>query len=102
MSSGTKLQLRVAADTRRAARVRMEAAAYGVWIRLRERNDCHCRPLTEPFPDYRSMLDALTPVTAGAGTDTTLVIENLRQPQPVEDRTDLESCRRDQSAQCRR
>ncbi|WFR71189.1 MerR family transcriptional regulator [Prescottella defluvii] len=50
-------------DLRRTPLVRIDATAHGIWMRLPDRGDRHCRLLTEPFPDYRTMLAAMPPPT---------------------------------------
>ncbi|MFF9363929.1 DNA polymerase III subunit beta family protein [Streptomyces griseoluteus] len=54
------------AEVRRGARVRIEAVPHGVWLRIPEREDRHCRLLSEDFPDHRSMLASLGEATTRA------------------------------------
>ncbi|WP_040702956.1 DNA polymerase III subunit beta family protein [Nocardiopsis ganjiahuensis] len=60
-------QLRdAAAEVRRSALVRIEAAPHGVWFRLTGRGDRYCGTLSEVFPDYRLMLASLPEATTRA------------------------------------
>lgn len=54
------------AEVRRGARVRIEAVPHGVWLRMSEREDRHCRLLSEDFPDHRLMLTSLGEATTRA------------------------------------
>lgn len=54
------------AEVRRSARVRIEAVPHGVWLRMPEREDRHCRLLSEGFPDHRLMLASLGEATTRA------------------------------------
>lgn len=49
----------VVTEIRRSAPVGVEAAPRGVWLRMTDREDQHCRLLPEDFPDYRLMLASL-------------------------------------------
>lgn len=51
------------ADLRRIPVARIEATEHEMWMRGPDSGDRQCRLLPEPFPDYRSMLDALPAVT---------------------------------------
>lgn len=53
-------------EVRRSARVRIEAVPHGVWLRMPEREDRHCRLLSEDFPDHRLMLASLGEATTRA------------------------------------
>ncbi|MFC4605315.1 MerR family transcriptional regulator [Rhodococcus kronopolitis] len=66
-------------DLRRAPLARIEASEHGMWIRLPDRDDRHCRLLPEPFPDYRSMLDALPAVTTRVEVSKTLLLRALEE-----------------------
>ena len=55
-----------AAEVRRSALVRIEAAPHGVWFRLAGRADRYCGTLPEEFPDYRLMLASLPEATTRA------------------------------------
>lgn len=48
------------ADIRRSGLVRLP---HGIWLRVADREDRHCRLLPEEFPDYRLMLASLGEVT---------------------------------------
>lgn len=48
------------ADIRRSRLVRLP---HGIWLRVADREDRHCRLLPEEFPDYRLMLASLGEVT---------------------------------------
>jgi DNA-binding transcriptional MerR regulator len=63
--NGDELRAAVA-EIRRSALVRLEAAPHGVWLRVAEREDRHCRLLPEEFPDYRLMLMSLGEATTRA------------------------------------
>ncbi|MFC8920414.1 MerR family transcriptional regulator [Streptomyces sp. NPDC057116] len=56
-------------EVRRSPLVRLEATPHGMWLRLGERDDRHCRLVKERFPDHRQMLaslpEATTRVTVG-------------------------------------
>ncbi|MGW1171616.1 DNA polymerase III subunit beta family protein [Streptomyces sp. NPDC002550] len=54
------------AEVRRSARVRIEAVPHGVWLRMPEREDRHCRLLSEDVPDHRLMLASLGEATTRA------------------------------------
>lgn len=59
--------LRAAApEVRRTPLVRVEAVPHGIWLRLRGREDRHCRTLPEEFPDRRQLLASLGEVTTRA------------------------------------
>ncbi|MEV5548768.1 MerR family transcriptional regulator [Streptomyces sp. NPDC052309] len=53
-----------ATEIRRSAQVRVEATPHGVWLRMADREDQHCRLLSEEFPDHRMMLASLPEATA--------------------------------------
>ncbi|MFD9967677.1 MerR family transcriptional regulator [Streptomyces sp. NPDC059011] len=47
------------AEVRRSARVSIEAVPHGIWLRMPEREDRHCRLPSEDFPDHRLMFASL-------------------------------------------
>ncbi len=67
------------ADLRRTPLARIEATEHGFWIRLPDRGDRHCRLLPEPFPDYRSMLDALPAVTTRVEASKAMLLRALEE-----------------------
>lgn len=67
------------ADLRRTPQAQMEASDHGVWIRLLDRRDRHCRLLTEPFPDYQSMLAALPAPTTRVEASRVLLLHSLEE-----------------------
>ncbi|WP_307835151.1 DNA polymerase III subunit beta family protein [Streptomyces adelaidensis] len=60
--SGDELRA-VVPEIRRSALVRVEATPHGIRLRLADREDQHCRSLTEEFPDHRLMLASLPEVS---------------------------------------
>ncbi len=66
-------------DLRRAPLARIEATEHGIWMRLPDRTDRHCRLLAEPFPDFRSMLGALPAVTTRIQASKTLLLRALEE-----------------------
>ncbi|MDS1114449.1 MerR family transcriptional regulator [Gordonia westfalica] len=64
-------------DLRRSPRVGIEATANGMSLRSPDRGDRHCRLLADPFPDHRSMLDTLPPVTTRVEISTTALLRAL-------------------------
>ncbi|SDD97902.1 DNA polymerase III beta subunit, central domain [Rhodococcus tukisamuensis] len=66
-------------DLRRTPLARIEATEQGMWIRLPDRGDRHCRLLPEPFPDYRSMLDALPAVTTRVEASKSSLLRALEE-----------------------
>ncbi|MEW2418901.1 MerR family transcriptional regulator [Streptomyces sp. NPDC046866] len=63
--NGDELRAAVAAS-RRSPLVRLEAVPNGIWFRVADREDRHCRLLPDAFPDYRLMLASLGEVTTRA------------------------------------
>ncbi len=66
-------------DVRRSALVRVEASAYGVWLRLSGRADRHCRLLSGEFPDHRLMLAGLGEVTGRVTVSKELLLRALEE-----------------------
>ncbi|MDJ0363352.1 MerR family transcriptional regulator [Rhodococcus sp. H29-C3] len=66
-------------DLRRTPKARIEATDHGMWMRLPNRDDGHCRLLTGPFPDYRSMLDDMPAVTTRAQVSTAVLLQSLEE-----------------------
>ncbi|WP_189531155.1 DNA polymerase III subunit beta family protein [Streptomyces roseolilacinus] len=52
-----------AAEVRRSALVRLEAAPHGLWLRVADREDRYCRSLPGEFPDHRPVLASLGEAT---------------------------------------
>ncbi|GAA4891990.1 MerR family transcriptional regulator [Streptomyces coeruleoprunus] len=77
-------ELRAAvAGIRRSPQVRLEAVPYGIWLRVAEREDRHCRLLPEEFPDHRLMLASLGQVTTRVTVSKDLLLRALEE-QPGE------------------
>jgi DNA-binding transcriptional MerR regulator len=73
-------ELRTAvAEIRRSALVRVEATPYGIWLRVPDREDQHCRLLTEEFPDYRLMLGSLPEATTRMTVRKDLLLRALEE-----------------------
>ncbi|MDN0199901.1 MerR family transcriptional regulator [Streptomyces sp. S.PNR 29] len=73
-------ELRTAvAEIRRSALVRVEATPHGIWLRVAEGEDQHCRLLTEEFPDYRLMLGALPEATTRMTVSKDLLLRALEE-----------------------
>ncbi|WP_420750188.1 MerR family transcriptional regulator [Rhodococcus sp. O3] len=72
--------LRAAAnEMRRCATVHVEASAHGIRLRVAERDDLHCRLVTEPFPDYRAMLADLPEPTTRVTVAKNLLLRALEE-----------------------
>jgi len=67
------------ADLRRSPSVRIDASEHGMWLRPAARGDKQCRLVSEPFPDYRAMLDALPEVTTRLELPKTTLLRVLEQ-----------------------
>ncbi|MFJ6784931.1 MerR family transcriptional regulator [Streptomyces yangpuensis] len=73
-------ELRTAlAEIRRSPLVRLEAATNGIWFRMADQEDRHCRLLPEEFPDYRLMLESLGDVTTRATVAKDLLLRALEE-----------------------
>ncbi|MFI5521735.1 MerR family transcriptional regulator [Streptomyces platensis] len=73
-------ELRAAlAEIRRSALVRVEATPHGFWLRMADREDQHCRLLSEEFPDYRLMLASLPEATTRVAVSKDLLLRALEQ-----------------------
>ncbi|KIF01404.1 transcriptional regulator [Streptomyces sp. RSD-27] len=73
-------ELRAAvAASRRSPLVRLEAVSNGIWFRVTDREDRHCRLLPEEFPDYRLMLASLGEVTTRATVSKDLLLRALEE-----------------------
>ncbi|MFE1173139.1 MerR family transcriptional regulator [Streptomyces sp. NPDC058773] len=71
-------ELRAAlAEIRRSALVRVEATPHGFWLRMADREDQHCRLLSEEFPDYRLMLASLPEATTRVTVAKDLLLRTL-------------------------
>ncbi|MFE7510270.1 MerR family transcriptional regulator [Streptomyces sp. NPDC057540] len=75
---GDELRAAVAAS-RRSPLVRLEAVSNGIWFRVANREDRHCRLLPEEFPDYRLMLASLGEVTTRATVSKDLLLRALEE-----------------------
>ncbi|MEU0069337.1 MerR family transcriptional regulator [Streptomyces sp. NPDC006332] len=75
---GDELQGAVA-EIRRSALVRLEAVRHGIWLRVADREDRHCRLLPEEFPDYRLMLASLGEVTTRVTISKELLLRALEE-----------------------
>ncbi|MGW0790590.1 DNA polymerase III subunit beta family protein [Streptomyces sp. NPDC002911] len=73
-------ELRAAvAEIRRSTLVRLEAVPHGMWLRVAEREDRHCRLLPGEFPDYRLMLTSLGEVTTRVTVSKGLFLRALEE-----------------------
>lgn len=73
-------ELRTAvAEIRRGPLVRIEATPHGIWLRLPDGEDQHCRLLTEEFPDYRQMLASLPEATTRVTVAKDLLLRALEE-----------------------
>ncbi|MFD8410171.1 MerR family transcriptional regulator [Streptomyces sp. NPDC059650] len=68
-----------AAEIRRSPLVRVEAVPHGIWFRVADREDRHCRLLSEDFPDYRLMLASLGEVTTRVAVSKDLLLRALEE-----------------------
>ncbi|MGW5868375.1 DNA polymerase III subunit beta family protein [Streptomyces sp. NPDC055239] len=75
---GDELRASVA-GSRRSPLVRLEAVSNGIWFRVADREDRHCRLLPEEFPDYRLMLASLGEVTTRATVSKDLLLRALEE-----------------------
>jgi DNA-binding transcriptional MerR regulator len=66
-------------ELRRTWSARIEATEHGIWIRMPDREDRHCRMVAEPFPDYQLMLAALPPVTTRVEVPKALLLRALEE-----------------------
>ncbi|MFJ2649087.1 MerR family transcriptional regulator [Streptomyces sp. NPDC087420] len=76
--NGDELRAAVA-EIRRSALVRLEAVPHGIWLRVADREDRHCRLLTEEFPDYRLMLASLGEITTRTTVSKELLLRALEE-----------------------
>lgn len=67
------------ATVRRSALVRIEAVPHGIWLRMPEREDRHCRLLSEDFPDHRLMLASLGAISTRATVSKELLLRALEE-----------------------
>ncbi|MFR9793883.1 MerR family transcriptional regulator [Streptomyces sp. MB22_4] len=67
------------AEVRRSALVRIETVPHGIWLRMPEREDRHCRLLPEDFPDHRLMLASLGEATTRATVPKDLLLRALEE-----------------------
>ncbi len=73
-------ELRVAvAGIRRSGLVRLEAAPYGIWLRVADGEDRYCRLLSEEFPDHRLMRASLGEVTTRVTVAKELLLRALEE-----------------------
>nr|WP_202532406.1 MerR family transcriptional regulator [Streptomyces sp. SID3212] len=66
-------------EIRRSALVRIEAVPRGIWLRVADREDRHCRLLTEEFPDHRQMLASLGEITTRTTVSKELLLRALEE-----------------------
>ncbi|MBY6687204.1 MerR family transcriptional regulator [Rhodococcus sp. BP-149] len=66
-------------DLRGTSSVSVDVTDHGMTLRLIGRGDHHCRFVSEPFPDYRSMLDSLPAVTCRVEVPTGALLHALEQ-----------------------
>ncbi|MBY6540030.1 MerR family transcriptional regulator [Rhodococcus sp. BP-349] len=66
-------------DLRRTSSVSVDVTDHGMNLRLPGRGDHHCRFVSEPFPDYRSMLATLPAVTSRVEVPTATLLHALEQ-----------------------
>ncbi|MFJ4774525.1 MerR family transcriptional regulator [Streptomyces uncialis] len=64
---------------RRSALVRIEAVPHGIRLRMPEREDRHCRLLSEDFPDHRLMLASLGEISTRATVSKDLLLRALEE-----------------------
>ncbi|GAB2625675.1 MerR family transcriptional regulator [Streptomyces capparidis] len=67
------------AEIRHSALVRIEAVPHGIWLRMPERKDRHCRLLSEDFPDHRLMLASLGEISTRATVSKDLLLRALEE-----------------------
>ncbi|MFJ9871581.1 MerR family transcriptional regulator [[Kitasatospora] papulosa] len=67
------------ATVRRSALVRIEAVPHGIWLRIPEREDRHCRLLSEDFPEHRLMLASLGEISTRATVSKDLLLLALEE-----------------------
>lgn len=67
------------ADVRRSVQVRIEAVPHGIWLRMPERTDRHCRMVPEEFPDHRLMLASLGEPSTRATVAKSLLLRALEE-----------------------
>ncbi|MFI5676713.1 DNA polymerase III subunit beta family protein [Streptomyces cellulosae] len=77
-ADGDELRAAVA-EIRRSSLVRLEAVPHGIWFRMADREDWHCRLLPEEFPDYRLMLASLGEVTTRVTISKELLLRALEE-----------------------
>ncbi|MBY6706204.1 MerR family transcriptional regulator [Rhodococcus sp. BP-241] len=66
-------------DLRRTSSVNADVTDHGMTLRLTDRDDRHCRFVSESFPDYRLMLDSLPAVTSRIEVPTAALLHALEQ-----------------------
>ncbi|MFC8226354.1 MerR family transcriptional regulator [Streptomyces sp. NPDC057287] len=67
------------ATVRCSALVRIEAVPHGIWLRVPEREDRHCRLLPEDFPDHRLMLASLGEISTRVTVSKDLLLRALEE-----------------------
>jgi DNA polymerase-3 subunit beta len=73
-------ELRAAAsEIRRSPLVRVEATPHGIRLRSADREDQHCRLLSEQFPDYRLMLESLPEPTTRVTVSKSLFLRAMEE-----------------------
>lgn len=76
--NGDDLRQRLS-DLRRTPSVTMKVTDHAMSLRLTGHSDHHCRFVSEPFPDYRSMLDTLPAVTCRVEVPAAELLHALEQ-----------------------
>ncbi|MFE3390019.1 DNA polymerase III subunit beta family protein [Streptomyces anulatus] len=76
--NGDELRAAVAAS-RRSPLVRLDAVSNGIWFRMADREDRHCRLLPGEYPDYRLMLASLGEVSTRATVSKDLLLRALEE-----------------------
>lgn len=61
----------------RSPHVTITVTQYGFWVRLDDGEDQHCHLLSEPFPNYRVMLDSLPVATTRVTVEKPLLLRAL-------------------------
>ncbi|MFE9612772.1 MerR family transcriptional regulator [Streptomyces sp. NPDC006012] len=76
--SGDELRAAVG-EIRRSVLVRVEATPHGIWLRMADREDQHCRLLPGEFPDHRLMLASLSEVVTRVTVSKDLLLQVLEE-----------------------
>ncbi|RMB85937.1 MerR family transcriptional regulator [Streptomyces shenzhenensis] len=76
--NGAELRAAVG-ELRRSMLVRVEATPHGIWLRMADRDDQHCRLMSDEFPDHRLMLASLPEVTTRVTVPKNLLLRALEE-----------------------